>query len=52
MLKRIWIDYPIVTIEYTIPLNKNADLSTEVTVFAKVGSPDVYNFEHLNLGIA
>ena len=38
-IKKIWIDYPTVTIEYTIPINKKDNSNTEVLVYAKNGSP-------------
>ena len=38
-IKKIWIDYPTVTIEYTIPLNKFNNANKEVLVIAKNGGP-------------
>lgn len=38
-IKKIWIDFPTVTIEYTIPINKKDNSSTEVLVYAKNGCP-------------
>jgi hypothetical protein len=39
-IKKICIDYPTVTIEYTIPINKNDNSNTEVLVYAKSGWAD------------
>ncbi len=36
-IKKIWIDYPTATIEYTIPLNKNDKSKKEVLIFNRVG---------------
>lgn len=38
-IKKIWIDYPTVTIEYTIPINKQENSNTEVLVYTNNGSP-------------
>ncbi len=38
-IKKIWIDYPTVKIEYTIPINKQEDSNTEVLVYTNNGSP-------------
>jgi len=49
IIKKIWIDYPLATIEYTIPLNKKDNLSTEVLVYAKSGSPALAHLKLLKL---
>jgi site-specific DNA recombinase len=36
-IKKIWIDYPTVTIEYTIPINKDDNSYKEVLVFTNSG---------------
>ena len=36
-IKKIWIDYPTVTIEYTIPINKDDNSNKEVLVFTNAG---------------
>ena len=36
-IKKILIDYPTITIEYTIPINKKDSSNTEVLVYAKSG---------------
>ena len=36
-IKKIWIDYPTVTIEYTIPINKQDNSNKEVLVFTNTG---------------
>ena len=36
-IKKIWIDYPTVTIEYTIPINKDDNSNREVLVFTNTG---------------
>ena len=36
-IEKIWIDYPTVTIEYTIPINKDDDSNKEVLVFTNAG---------------
>ena len=38
-IKRIWIDYPTVTIEYTIPINKEDKSNKEVLIFTNTGWP-------------
>jgi hypothetical protein len=36
-IEKIWIDYPTVTIEYTIPINKDDNSNKEVLVFTNAG---------------
>jgi site-specific DNA recombinase len=36
-IKKIWIDYPTVAIEYTIPINKQENSNKEVLVFTNSG---------------
>ena len=47
LIKKITIDYPTATIEYTIPMDKDKKLDKEVLVINSVGCPELRNFEPL-----
>ena len=36
-IKKIWIDYPTVTIEYNVPINKDENSNKEVLIFTNTG---------------
>ena len=38
-IKKIWIDYPVITIEYTIPISKSDDSNKEVLICNRLGCP-------------
>jgi hypothetical protein len=41
LIKRIWIEYPTATIEYTMPINESLkDQKREVLALTKLGYPD------------